>query len=110
MRRVRFLCLAAILITAAVGVLFLYLLRDPATWSNFRTIETGMTKEQVRRILGPAKDQCAATDIHQPTGVTAERVMRWFGNEGLIEVGFDQDGAVTWKRFTAGARHTDVRD
>ncbi|GEM_PF-4666471 len=105
MRRVHFVYMTLILVTAVVGAGLVHLLRDPVTWANFRKIETGMTKEQVHCLLGGAHDHFAATDVHQPAGATADRVSIWFGNQGSIEVGFDEHGLVNWKRFTAGARH-----
>jgi len=104
MRRLHLPFVTLILLTAAVGGLLLHFLRDPVTWSNFQKIETGMTTEEVRHLLGPARDQPGATETIQPTDATAVRVSRWFGKDGLIEVGIDEHGLVNWKRFTAGAR------
>ncbi len=79
----------------------------------FEEIREGMSKQQVERILGvPSGDYCSgnfiAFDIYSG-GVLMMGGQRedWFGNDGIVQVGFDSHDNVLWKRFVKVAHWED---
>ena len=103
---------AAMLVCAALP----FLLTKPIriTEANCERIRPGMTRTEVEVILGaPPGDyetgrRGIVLDLYGNGVLMNEgRMQEWGGNEGFIQVGFDDNNAVLWTRFVpAGRRWT----
>jgi hypothetical protein len=73
-------------------------------------IQPGMKRQEVETILGaPAGDYHTENDIILISGNNnsrpeSSRVDDWWGNEGVITVGFNRDDVVVWINFNPATR------
>jgi hypothetical protein len=71
--------------------------------ATFDRVEVGMSEADVNALLGgPAGDYTTMNVLQapvRPMGRTGTTPTGWFGNEGTIVIGFDEDRRVAWKQF-----------
>jgi hypothetical protein len=77
----------------------------PINQTDFDLVFEGMSKTEVEELLGgPPGDytngSCFALDIYGG-GVLMKKglMMEWRGDRGIIQIGFDKNNNVLWKRF-----------
>jgi hypothetical protein len=79
--------------------------RPRITQANFERIKVGMRLEEVEAILGvPPGDYTTepVPDLEVGSSGTFKKPGRgcaWWGNDGLIQLGVDEDNLVLWTRF-----------
>jgi hypothetical protein len=69
-----------------------------ASRANFDQVKLGMSQSEVEKLLGTG-EQADRSELPPGTQTTATKFLKWKG-EGLILVGFDNDGKVAYKSMT----------
>jgi hypothetical protein len=103
--------LGFILSGSVIGVLLVSFWRTAAprvSRESFEKITVGMSYEDVTALLGSPpgdKDESEEAVIVDLYGggvmmMDGERE-EWWGREGVVQIGFDDDGRVLWTRFVA---------
>jgi hypothetical protein len=107
--RNRWLSVAVVLVVLVGAVCLILTLpggrRPRITAENFERIMVGMRLEEVEAILGvppgdyttePVPDlEVCSTGVFKMPG----RGCAWCGNDGLVQLGVDEDNVVLWTRF-----------
>jgi hypothetical protein len=79
---------------------------------SFKQIEVGMTEREVESLLGgPAGNHSGYIIIHggrhmalESLGKETAEIRTWVGDEAVIVLGFNKQGAVVWKQLIGMAR------
>ena len=68
------------------------------SFSSYQKIQPGMTRAQVESILGgPARQEVALLGVDARSGTWLGE--EWWGEDGVVFVGFDAAGKVNYKEF-----------
>jgi hypothetical protein len=91
-----------VLIFSGTGAIWPFLSADPVNVATAERIKPGMSKAEVKAILGPGKQSW----IMSPQTADRWEVLDWTGRKGTISVIFRQDGAVNETNFYPGPELT----
>jgi hypothetical protein len=108
MRRRKLLtAVVGLAVLVAVGAFVLWPRQDRVTRENYDQIKVGMTRAEVDAILGPPGDYTTVEPFGTGYGQQSEGTqliipptVDWVGDEGYLQVGFDDEDRVVGKIFT----------